>query len=38
MKKFIAYLKVYAFAVTSFAKKAFKKEVSKPVHEDILFV
>jgi hypothetical protein len=38
MKKLIAYLKVCTFAATSLAKKIFKKEVTKPVHEDILFV
>lgn len=38
MKKLIACLKMYASAVTTSAKKAFKKEVIKPVNEDTLFV
>jgi hypothetical protein len=31
MKKLIASLKVYAFAVANLAKKAFKKEVNQEV-------
>ena len=38
MKKLIASLKMYAFVVTSLAKKVSKKEVIKPGCEDILFV
>jgi hypothetical protein len=38
MKKLIAFLKVYAFAVTTSAKKAYKKDADQSGCEDILFV
>lgn len=38
MKKLIARLKVFAFAITTLAKKVFKREETKPINEDTLFV
>jgi hypothetical protein len=38
MKKLIARLKVYAFAVSALGKKAFKKEANQNGLEDVLFV
>ena len=38
MKKLIACLKVYGFAVLALVKKMFKKESNQLGYEDVLFV